>query len=87
MSRPESEHVKSLRAFRERLVEAHRAAAREADLEAALRRFTEVETAVALVDTAIINELDLTPLPRVDDPTRPPPFPDSDQGPPLVDRL
>jgi hypothetical protein len=85
MSRPESAHVTALRAFRDRLVEARRAAAREADLDAALRRFTAIETAIALVDTAIVNELDLTPLPGVDDPTRPPPFPDSDKGPPLVE--
>jgi hypothetical protein len=73
MSRPESEHVTALKAFRQRLVEARRAAAGEADLDRALRRFTEIETAIALVDTAIDNELDLTPLPPVDDPAAPPP--------------
>jgi hypothetical protein len=70
MSRPESPHVTSLKAFRERLVDARRAAARESDLAAAVRRFTDIETAIALVDKAIDNELDLTPLPPVDDPTR-----------------
>jgi hypothetical protein len=51
MSRPESEHVTALKAFRQRLVEARRAAAGEADLDRALRRFTEIETAIALVDS------------------------------------
>jgi hypothetical protein len=73
MSRPESPHVTALRGLRDRLVEARRAAAREDDLDAVLRRFIEIETAIGLVDKAIENELDLTPLPRVDDPTTPPP--------------
>jgi hypothetical protein len=73
MSRPESPHVTALRGLRDRLVEARRAAAREDDLDAVLSRFIEIETAIGLVDKAIENELDLTPLPRVDDPTTPPP--------------
>lgn len=73
MSRPESPHVTALKSFRERLVDARRAAAAEANLDTALRRFTEIETAIALVDRAIENELDLTPIPSVDDPTVPPP--------------
>ena len=73
MSRPESPHVTALRGLRDRLVEARRAAAREDDLDAVLRRVIEIETAIGLVDKAIENELDLTPLPRVDDPTTPPP--------------
>jgi len=73
MSRPESPHVTALRGLRDRLVEARRAAAREDDLDAVLRHFIEIETAIGLVDKAIENELDLTPLPRVDDPTTPPP--------------
>lgn len=73
MSRPKSPHVTALKEFRDRLVEARRAAAREDNIELALRRFTDIETAIGLVDKAIINELDLTPLPAVDDPTRPPP--------------
>ena len=87
MSRPESTHVTALRAFRDRLVEARRAASREPDLDVALRRFTEIETAIGLVNKALDNELDLTPLPNIDDPTTPPPFPDSDKGPPLIENL
>jgi hypothetical protein len=73
VSRPDSEYVIALRAFRDRLVEARRAAVTGADLDAALRRFVEIETAIGLVDRALDNELDLTPLPPVDDPTEPPP--------------
>ncbi len=73
MSRPESPHVTALKDFRERLVEARRAAARDASLDTALRRFIEIETAIALVDRAVENERDLTPIPRVDDPTAPSP--------------
>lgn len=73
MSRPESPHLIALRAFRDRLVEARRAAAAESDLDVGLRRFTEIESALILVDRAIENELDLTPIPRVDDPTAPAP--------------
>lgn len=87
MSRPESQYVTDLRTFRDRLVEARRAIAREAGAEAVMRRFIEVETAISLVDRAIENELDMTPIPHVDDPTQPPPFPDSDQGPPLIKEL
>lgn len=75
MSRPESPHVTALKEFRDRLVDARRAAARDTNIDSALRRFTEIETAIALVDRAIINELDLTPLPKVDDPTQPAPVP------------
>lgn len=87
MSRPESEHTQALRAFRNRLVEARRAAAREPDVEAAARRFIEIETAIGLVDGAIGDEQDMTPLPTVDDPTQPGAFPDSDKGPPIIERL
>ena len=88
MSRPESEHVKSLRRFRQRLVDARRAAAAaEPDVDAALDRFTRIETAIGLVDRAIDNELDLTPLPPVDNPTEPGAFPDSDKGPPVIETL
>ncbi|GEM_PF-3149757 len=88
MARPESPHVTALKAFRERLVEARRVAAEATDLEAALRRFIEIETAIGLVDRAIENELDLTPLPRIDDPTEPAPFPDeAGDLPPVVERL
>jgi hypothetical protein len=73
MSRPESQYVTALKAFRERLVDARRAAAEEPNLDTALRRFTEIETAIGLVDRAMENELDLTPIPKVDDPTAPPP--------------
>ncbi|HZY67339.1 MAG TPA: hypothetical protein VFE52_02060 [Devosia sp.] len=73
MSRPESEYVTNLKTFRERLVDARRAAAVDSNLDTAIRRFTEIETAITLVDKAIENEMDLTPLPRVDDPTLPPP--------------
>ena len=73
MSRPESQYVTALKAFRDRLVDARRAAAEEANLDKALKRFTEIETAIALVDRAMENELDLTPIPRVDDPTAPAP--------------
>ncbi len=85
MSRPESHHVTALRAFRDRLVEARRAAATESDLDVALRRFIDIQTAIGLVDRALDNELDLTPMPRVDDPTEAPPFPDSDTGPPVIE--
>jgi hypothetical protein len=73
MSRPESQHVTALKSFRDRLVDARRAAAVEANLDTAVRRFTEIENAIALVNRAIVNEQDLTPIPRVDDPTVPPP--------------
>lgn len=69
MSRPQSSHVTALRAFRDRLVEARRAAAVDDDLDAAAVRFIQIETAIGLVDKAIVNELDLTPLPSIDDPT------------------
>jgi len=72
MSRPESEYVTALKDFRERLVDARRAAATDSNLDSALRRFTEIETAIALVDRAIENEMDMTPLPSIDDPTAPP---------------
>jgi len=75
MARPESEHVKSLRAFRDRLIDARRAAAREPDLDLALRRFIDIETAIGLVGKAIDNEQDMTPLPPVDNPVEPPVFP------------
>jgi hypothetical protein len=71
MSRPESEFVTALKEFRERLVDARRGAATDSNLDSAIRRFTEIETAIGLVDRAIENEMDLTPLPRVDDPTEP----------------
>lgn len=87
MSRPESPHVTALRAFRDRLVDARRAVARSDYLDTAVRRFIEIESAIGLVDKAIENELDLTPLPGIDDPTNPPPFPDSDKGPPLIETL
>ena len=86
MSRPESKHVTALRAFRDRLVEARRATSR-LDVDSAIRRFIEIETAIGLVDKAIENEMDLTPLPGIDDPTNPPPFPDSDKGPPLIETI
>ena len=73
MSRPNSPHVTALKTFRDRLVDARRAAATESDLDVALRRFTEIETAIKLVDEAMDNEMDLTPLPPVDDPTEPKP--------------
>jgi hypothetical protein len=73
MSRPESQYVTALRAFRDRLVDARRAAAEEPNLDKALKHFIEIETAIGLVDRAMENELDLTPIPRVDDPTAPPP--------------
>jgi hypothetical protein len=73
MSRPESPHVTTLRALRDRLVDARRTAAAQADLDAVMARFTAIETTIALVDKAIENELDLTPLPPVDDPTTTPP--------------
>ena len=87
MARPESEHSKALHAFRDRLVEARRAASRDGDLDAAIRRFIEIETAIGLIDKALDDEMNLTPLPPVDDPTQPPPFPDSDKGPPIIERL
>ena len=71
MSRPESEFVTALKEFRERLVDARRAAATDSNLDTAVRRFIEIETAIGLVDKAIENEMDLTPIPRVDDPTEP----------------
>jgi hypothetical protein len=73
MSRPESQYVTDLKSFRERLVDARRAAATDSNLDTALRRFAEIETAIGLVDRAIENEMDLTPIPRVDDPTEPAP--------------
>jgi hypothetical protein len=73
MSRPESQFVTDLKTFRERLVESRRAIVTETNLDNAVRRFTEIETAITLVDRAIENEMDLTPIPRVDDPTEPPP--------------
>jgi hypothetical protein len=73
MSRPESQYVTALKAFRDRLIDARRAAATQSNLDAAMLRFTEIQTAIDLVDRALENEMDLTPLPRVDDPTQPPP--------------
>ena len=73
MSRPDSPHVTALKSFRERLIEARRAAARDPDLDAALHRFIDVQHAIDLVDKATGDELDLTPLPKVDDPTEPEP--------------
>ena len=87
MARPESDHVKALRGFRDRLVDARRSVAQEQNVDTALRRFIEIETAIGLVDKAIDNELDLTPIPHVDDPTEPAPFPDSDKGPPLIETI
>jgi hypothetical protein len=69
MSRPDSPHVTSLKAFRDRLVEARRAAAQEADTDAALKHFSEIQHAIDLVDHAMDDEMDLTPIPRIDDPT------------------
>ncbi len=71
MSRPESQHVTALRAFRDKLVEARRHVVIDDNLDAAMARFGEIESTIALVDKAIENELDLTPIPRVDDPTEP----------------
>ena len=73
MSRPESPHVTALKTFRERLVDARRAAAEEPNLDKALKQFAEIETAISLVDRAIEDELDMTPIPKVDDPTAPAP--------------
>lgn len=73
MSRPESPYVTALRSFRDRLVDARRAVALSDNLDAAVRRFIEIESAIGLVDKAIDNELDLTPIPHVDDPTEPKP--------------
>ena len=73
MSRPDSPHVTSLKAFRERLVEARRAAARDPDTNAALRQFIDVQSAISFVDQALDDEMDLTPIPRIDDPTEPEP--------------
>lgn len=69
MSRPDSEHVTALKKFRDRLIDARRAAARDDNLDTARERFVLIQQALAFVDTAIGEELDLTPLPRVDDPT------------------
>ena len=87
MSRPESEHVTALRAFRDKLVEARRATALSDNLDVAVRRFIEIESAIGLVDRAIENEKDMTPLPGIDDPTHAPPFPDSDKGPPIIETI
>jgi hypothetical protein len=73
MSRPESPHVTVLRAFRERLVDARRAVAASDNIDGAIRRYIEIETAIGLVDRAMNNELDMTPIPHVDDPTEPKP--------------
>ncbi len=73
MSRPQSEYVTALRAFRDKLVEARRAAVSNPNLDTARERFVQIQTALALVDTAIGEEQDLTPLPRIDDPVEPPP--------------
>ena len=70
MSRPESEHVKALRGFRERLVEARRAAVLDPNLDQSRPRFIEIQNAIDLLDRAMGDELDLTPLPRIDDPTK-----------------
>jgi hypothetical protein len=87
MSRPDSEHTKALHAFRDRLVGARRETSRANDLDAAMRRFIEIETAIDLVDRALGDEMDLTPIPSIDDPLAPPPFPDSQKGPPIIERL
>lgn len=88
MARPQSDHVKALHAFRDRLVDARRAAASEPNLDAALRRFIDIQTALDLVDKAIDNELDLTPIPQFDDPTLPGPFPpEPGKSPPVIEAL
>ena len=69
MSRPDSEHVTALKHFRDRLVDARRAAVRDDNLDNARERFVLIQQALALVDTAIGEEMDLTPLPKIDDPT------------------
>ncbi len=73
MSRPDSEHVTALKHFRERLIDARRAAVREDNLDTARERFVLLQQTLQLVDIAIAEEQDLTPLPKVDDPTEPPP--------------
>ncbi|MGV3490778.1 MAG: hypothetical protein ACO1OG_05580 [Devosia sp.] len=73
MSRPDSAHVTALKAFRDRLVDARRAAVLETNLDTARQRFADIQSTLVLVDKAIENELDLTPLPQVDDPTAPEP--------------
>lgn len=69
MSRPDSEHVTALKRFRDRLIDARRAAVRDDNLDNARERFVLIQSALALVGTAIAEEMDLTPLPKVDDPT------------------
>jgi len=73
MSRPDSPHVTSLKSFRQRLVDARRAAALEPNLDLAQPRFLALQQTIALVDDALDDEMDLTPLPRVDAPTEPKP--------------
>ena len=73
MSRPDSEHVTNLKAFRERLIDARRSAVTETNLDTAREKFAAIQTALALLDTAIGEEQDLTPLPKIDDPTEPDP--------------
>ena len=73
MSRPESQHVSALKTFREKLVEARRAAVADQNLEAGITRFVQIQHALDLYEAALSDELDLTPLPQFDDPTAPPP--------------
>ena len=73
MSRPDSEHVTNLKTFRDRLIAARRSAVIDQNLDTAREKFVAIQTALALVDTAIGEEQDLTPLPKVDDPTAPEP--------------
>ena len=68
MSRPESQHVSALKTFREKLVEARRAAVADQNLEAGITRFVQIQHALDLYEVALSDELDLTPLPTVDDP-------------------
>ncbi len=73
MSRPDSPHVTSLKSFRQRLVDARRAAALESNLDLAQPRFLALQQTIELVDEALDDEMDLTPLPRIDDPIEPKP--------------
>ena len=68
MARPDSPHTRALKHFRQKLIEARREAVRADNLDGAIERFMRLQQALDLVDEALKDEFDLTPLPAVDDP-------------------
>jgi hypothetical protein len=68
LARPDSVHTHALKQFRQKLVDARREAVVGDNLDGAIERFMHLQQAIDLVDEALEDEFDLTPLPAVDDP-------------------